>query len=220
MSDRLVLNDIPVDFSSGAIVPGLQGKRGKELLEEYIPILERVAKPKAIIKWVDSEVIDENHAVVDGVVFESVILADKLKNQRRVIMYIVTAGNEISDCDEIDIDAMKDIFGGVVLVNSVLKVKEFISDELKMTGLSELNPGSLPDWPIVNNLAICDIIGNVEEIGVTLRENGYMLPWNTVSGIMFTGSDGYQNCSLCTKINCIGRRAEFNKEEYKRLFKK
>jgi hypothetical protein len=54
MSDRLVLNDIPVDFSSGAIVPGLQGKRGKELLEEYIPILERVAKPKAIIKWVDS----------------------------------------------------------------------------------------------------------------------------------------------------------------------
>ena len=52
---------------------------------------------------------------------------------------------------------------------------------------------------------------------VTIRENGYMKPWNTTSHIHFSGH-GYQNCSLCRKYDCIGRRAPFNRAEYIRIF--
>ena len=80
-----------------------------------------------------------------------------------------------------------------------------------------LNPGSLPDWPIANNFALFDMIGGTEEIGVTLRDNGYMRPWNTTSHIHFPGH-GYQNCSLCRKYDCVGRRAPFDRGEYIRIF--
>ena len=61
------------------------------------------------------------------------------------------------------------------------------------------------------------MIGNVEEIGVTLREDGYMKPWNTTSHIHFPGH-GYQNCSLCRRYDCVGRRAKFDRAEYIRIF--
>ncbi len=37
------------------------------------------------------------------------------------------------------------------------------------------------------------------------------------SHIHFSG-DGYQNCSLCKKLDCIGRRAKFDRSEYVRIF--
>ncbi|MBQ2041981.1 MAG: vitamin B12 dependent methionine synthase, partial [Firmicutes bacterium] len=60
-------------------------------------------------------------------------------------------------------------------------------------------------------------IGGVDEIGVSLNDAGYIKPWNSGSHIHFPG-DGYHNCSLCRKYDCIGRRAPFNREEYIRIF--
>ena len=50
-----------------------------------------------------------------------------------------------------------------------------------------------------------------------LNAAGYIKPWNSGSHIHFSG-DGYQNCSLCRKYDCVGRRARFNREEYIRIF--
>ena len=79
--------------------------------------------------------------------------------------------------------------------------------------------GSLPDWPIANNFALFDILGPAtDEIGVTIMESGFMDPWKSGSGIIFSHAGGYQNCMLCQNIDCIGRRAEFDQEEHDRIF--
>ena len=93
----------------------------------------------------------------------------------------------------------------------------YMSEQFGFDGSSMLNPGSLPDWPIENNFPLFDIIGNVDEIGVTLNEAGYITPWNSGSHIHFPG-EGYQNCSLCRRYDCVGRRAPFDHAEYVRVF--
>ena len=218
MSERIVFNGLKVDVTAEEIASRFGRRAAKLDIEGYAAILREFARPKAIIRWADSEVIDDRHVRIDGNVFESIVLADKLNGLHRVILYIATAGNEIKDCDLIHPEAAKDILSGIALMRGIREMHRYLSEELGMSELGTLNPGSLPDWPIENNHALCDLIGNVGEIGVTLNEKGYMLPWNSSSGILFTGADGYQNCSLCTKLDCIGRRAPFNKDEYRRLF--
>lgn len=219
MSERIVFNDLRVDVTAEDIAPRF-GKRAAKLdMDGYASVLREVARPKAILRWADTEVLDNRHVNIAGHVFESFVLADKLKDLHRVILYVATAGNEIKDCDRIRPEVAKDILSGVALMKGNREVRRYLSEEMGMTGLGALNPGSLPDWPIENNHALCDLIGDVGEIGITLNEKGYMLPWNSSSGILFSGADGYMNCSLCTKLDCIGRRAPFNKEEYIRLFR-
>ena len=94
---------------------------------------------------------------------------------------------------------------------------QYMKDKFGFDGSSMLSPGSLPDWPIENNFPLFDMIGNVAEIGMSLTEAGYIKPWNSGSHIHFSG-DGYQNCSLCKKYDCVGRRARFNRSEYIRIF--
>ena len=60
-------------------------------------------------------------------------------------------------------------------------------------------------------------IGGLDEIGVTLNAAGYIHPWNSASQIHFPGN-GYENCSLCKKYDCIRRRAPFDLAEYRRVF--
>ena len=220
MNERIVFREIPVNISSEDLKGNLGRRTGRLKLEDYLPIVNRVAKPKAIIKWVESEVIDENHVIVDGHEFESVLLADKLKNLYRVVVYVATAGDEIRTCEEIKSEAIKDMLAGIVLRYARDWINTYLVKELEMTEVSCLNPGSLPDWPVSNNHAVCEIAGDIGEIGVSINDNGFMNPWNSSSGILFTGSPNYRNCNLCTELNCIGRSAPFDKEEYKRLFKK
>lgn len=220
MSERIVFDDIRVDVTAEEIAPRF-GRRAARLdLEGYADIMREVARPKVILRWADSKVLDDGHTDVDGHIFESIVLADKLRDLHRVILYVATAGNELKDCERIKPEAAVDILSGIALMKGIREMNRYLSEDMGMSGLGTLNPGSLPDWPIENNHALCDLIGDVGEIGVTLNEKGYMLPWNSSSGIMFTGADGYQNCSLCTKLDCIGRRAPFNSEEYRRLFGK
>ncbi len=219
MSDRLVFNDIPVELTPEFVSTALGKRVGRLKLDDYLPLANKIARPKAIINWVDSEVIDDSHVKIAGHVFESVLLADKLKDLHKVVVYVATAGEDIMNCDEIKSTGVKDMLGAAVLRYARNWVNDFLARELNMQDVGSLLPGSLPDWPVINNHAICEIVGNIEEIGVTIKDNGYMQPWNSSSGILFAGSVGYYNCMLCTKLTCVNRRAEFNEEEYRRLFR-
>lgn len=218
-SERIVLN-IPVDFTVETLAPLCRVRPDSgawDLLEEAVPLVNQFGAPRAVIKWASVNAIEGDHTTIDGVTFESKVVADKLRHTPRVFLSVVTAGSGLEQCEELKNGLMLNMLDGALLYHASAWMIGYMKDRFGFDGSSMLSPGSLPDWPIQNNFSLFDIIGNTEEIGVSLNAAGYIKPWNSGSHIHFSG-DGYQNCSLCRKYDCVGRRARFNREEYIRIF--
>jgi hypothetical protein len=218
-SERIVL-DIPVSFTAEELAKLCRVRTDSiafVTVEESLEYVNEWGAPKSVIKWATVNGVEGDLTTVDGVTFQSRVVADKLKDMPRVFLSVITAGSGLERCEDLEGDPFLDTLNGALLAHATGWTIRYMKEQFGFDGSSMLNPGSLPDWPIRNNFALFDLIGNVEEIGVTLRENGYMKPWNTTSHIHFSGH-GYQNCSLCRKYDCVGRRAKFNREEYIRIF--
>ena len=218
-SERIVL-DIPADFTLEQFAGLCRIKEGSpayEELEDALPIIRQWGAPKAIIRWANVERIEGDETTIEGVTFRSRVVADKLKGTPRVFLSVVTAGDGLERSGEFDGDPFLNTYNAALLFHASMTMIRYMKEKFGFDGSSTLNPGSLPDWPIENNFPLFDMIGNVDEIGVSLTEAGYIKPWNSGSHIHFSG-DGYQNCSLCRNYGCVGRHARFNRAEYIRIF--
>ncbi len=218
-SERIVLH-IPVDISAEEFAAFCRIRTDSpafEMLQDTYPLIREYGVPKAIIKWANVDSIEGDRTTIEGVTFTSRVVADKLKDTLRVFLSVITAGTGLEESGEFDDDPFLDTYNGALLFFASRYVVDYMKEKFGFDGSSMLNPGSLPDWPISNNFALFDMIGSVLEIGVSLNDAGYIKPWNSGSHIHFSG-DGYHNCSLCKKYDCIGRRAKFNRDEYIRIF--
>ena len=218
-SERIVLH-IPTDFTAEGFAELCRIKKDSsafEELEESLPLIRQYGAPKAIIRWANVERVCGDETTIEGVTFHSRVVADKLRETPRVFLSVVTAGDGLERSGRFEDDPFLGTYDGALLFHASGYVISYMKEKFGFDGSSTLNPGSLPDWPISNNFPLFDIIGNVGEIGVSLNEAGYIRPWNSGSHIHFSG-DGYKNCSLCKKYDCIGRRAPFDREEYIRIF--
>ncbi len=186
-------------------------------IEEALPLINRYGAPRAIIRWANVDRIEGDATTIEGVTFRSRVVADKLRDTPRVFLSVITAGDGLERSGALAGDPFLDIFNGALLFFISEYVVRYMKESFDFDGSSMLNPGSLPDWPIGKNFQLFRIIGNVDEIGVSLNAAGYIKPWNSGSHIHFSGN-GYQNCSLCRKYDCIGRRAKFDRSEYLRIF--
>ncbi len=218
-SERIVLH-VPVDFTLEELARFCkisEDSAAYEALEDAFPLILRYGAPKAVIKWASVDRVEGDETTIDGVTFHSKVVADKLRSTPRVFLSVVTAGYGLENSGEFDDDPFLNTYDFALLMHASKYMIDYMKESFGFDGSSMLNPGSLPDWPIRNNFPLFDIIGNVDEIGATLNEAGYIKPWNSGSHIHFSG-DGYQNCSLCKNYDCVGRRASFDREEYIRIF--
>ena len=218
-SERIVLR-IPVDFTAESLAPLCRIKPDSgafDLLEEAVPMVNQWGAPRAVIRWSNVDSVEDDCTTIDGVTFKSKVVADKLRDNPRVFLSVVTAGSGLEQCPELKDGLLLDVLNGALLYHASAYMINYMKEQFGFDGSSMLSPGSLPDWPIKNNFALFDIIGNVDEIGVSLNSAGYINPWNSGSHIHFPG-DGYHNCSLCRNYDCIGRRAKFDRAEYIRIF--
>ncbi len=218
-SERIVL-DIPVKLSLeefAALCRIRPESSAYDMLEDSLPLVLKYGAPKAIIKWAHVDSVEGDKTTIEGVTFSSKVVADKLRSLPRVFLSVITAGHGLEECGEFDDDPFLNTYNGALLFYASMYTTQYMKDKFGFDGSARLNPGSLPDWPIANNFALFNIIGNVSEIGAELNDAGYIKPWNSSSQIHFS-EEGYQNCSLCKKYDCIGRRAKFNREEYVRIF--
>ena len=219
LSERIVLH-VPVDFTAEQLAGLCRVKKDSsayEELEDALPLIRKYGSPKAIIKWANVDGIDGDETTIEGVTFRSKVVADKLRDTPRVFLSVVTAGSGLEESGEFDGDPFLNTYCGALLFHASMYMVRYMKDQFGFDGSSMLSPGSLPDWPIRNNFPLFEMIGHVDEIGVSLNDAGYIKPWNSGSHIHFSG-DGYQNCSLCKKYKCPGRRARFNRAEYIRIF--
>lgn len=79
-------------------------------------------------------------------------------------------------------------------------------------------PGSLPDWPVINNHALFELAGGAEEIGLSLDEEGFIYHINSVAGILYDRDNHFVSCRLCRSENCVGRKAPFSEKAYTDVF--
>ncbi|MGI6659336.1 MAG: hypothetical protein ACOX4N_08020 [Dethiobacteraceae bacterium] len=220
--DRVVFDYIPVKFDIEDVMQQMRIRPNSsfsEVFSEALNIAEQHLRCKAVLKWVNVDQVRDNVTTIDGVSFTSKVMADNLKEIKKVFLCVMTVGAEIDDCQELSDNALRDMIKGVALGYVHKFVFDYITDKFGYRDLAMMTPGSLPDWPIVNNKDLFAMIDNVaEDIGVSLNEHYYMLPYNSVSGIIFSSSTGYVNCKLCKNLDCIGRHAPFDQAEYDRIF--
>ena len=217
-----IVCDIPVTFDPEQAAAYTGVKPGSIYFQELVGARDlylQHAKPKAVLKWVNIEHGDDGRVLVEGHRFDSRVVNEKLGSMDRAFIYVATAGTELEDVPGLDTVLMKESLTMYSLITAMGYVMQFLTESFGYSEPGTLNPGSLPDWPISNNFALFDILGPAtDQIGVSIMDSGYMRPWKSSSGIVFTDASGYQNCMLCKQLDCIGRRAEFDQVEYDRIF--
>ena len=133
----------------------------------------------------------------------------------QVFPFVVTIGNELLERAEASDDMLEkfylDAIGNLALNKTRRYLENHLRDRFTISCLSHLSPGSLPDWPIEEQLNLFSLLNGVERaIHVRLTDNFLMIPTKSVSGIFFPTEMPFQSCQLCPRDPCPGRRAAYS----------
>ena len=164
---------------------------------QALGIAEEKLHCRAILKWAHVGEIEADDVSIDNTIFKSKVMADNLKDKEHVFLYILIVGDEIDKEGIIEEAVLKDIIKRVALDAGRRYLEEYLMKNFGFQDISYMNPGSLPDWPIKNNVPLFEMIENIEEIGAKINTHHYIIPWNASSGIIFENENGYSNCALC-----------------------
>lgn len=215
---EMIFDDIPFRVDMGAVA----NKAGIDpedddlypLLMDLAKRAQAVARPKSVIKAVTVSHEDGRVSAIGDKPFSSVILDKNLSEHDCVFAYVVTCGLEL---DEVDTggDALVEYWLDAIRLQAVgaamKHVTEYVKDHYRIKKIARLNPGSLPQWPISEQTKLFAVIGDVKAaIGVTLTDSFLMRPLKSVSGLMYETEKEYENCMLCRRFDCPGRRADFD----------
>ena len=223
------LDNIPVKTTFEQALKRLKIEDDEDiaLISGLFETAKKIARPKVLYKEAYVEEISGNKVSIDGVDFESGVLAANLKNIHRVFAYVCTCGTEVDDWSHKEKDYVVslwlDMIKQMFLFEANEFLREYIKNSYKLEKLSSVNPGSgnVDNWHISQQKQLFAMIGGVkEEIGVTLTESFLMIPTKSTSGLLFPSETEFVNCELCGREKCPGRRAEFDGELYAQIFKK
>jgi len=188
-------------------------------LEELVQTAQTIGRPKAIFKASTIEERGKDYLVIDGIKFSSRILAVNLADTDSVFPYVITCGTELAEWAETLTD-MLDSFITDAIMEAVLRSARdnfflMMDQDYMLTHASTMNPGSLPEWPIREQVPLFQLLGDVTgKTGVVLKPSFLMMPIKSVSGIRFPNEATYENCMLCPKENCPGRKSPYDQQLY------
>ena len=221
------LDDIPVRaaFEDALARLKIEEEDDIELVAGLFETAKKTAHPKALYREAFVEEISGKRVKIDGHVFESEVVAANLKDVHRVFAYVCTCGTEVDDWSHGEKDYVVSLWLDMIKEMFLMEAGAFLHEHLKNSfrfeKLASVNPGSgnVDNWHISQQKELFSLVGDVKsEIGVTLTDSFLMLPTKSTSGLYFPSETGYANCALCTRKNCVGRRAEFDKTLYDSIF--
>lgn len=212
----IVLKDMPVSLPLRNLTAKLRIREGSSQeadLAKMIAEAEAIARPKALCGLAYIEERGEEQVVIEGVLFSSRVLAVNLEPVNRVFPYVATCGTEL-DAWAAKFDDVLDRYWSEAIREAAMRVAfswvdTFLESTYRVTGTSRMNPGSLADWPVQEQIGLFKLLGDTESrVGVRLTESCLMLPTKSVSGIRFTAASTWENCMLCPRPDCPNRRAK------------
>ena len=185
---------------------------------------EIIGRPKALFKMSYVQDRGDDYVIVDGIKLTSRVLRINLDEKYRVFPYIVTCGTEIEQWSKTIKDFMEsywvDGMKEMALAEATRELYRRIEQDYHPGSVASMNPGSLEDWPIDQQTYLFRILGDPkQDIGVELTDSYLMVPIKSASGILFSDSKGFENCRMCSRENCPGRRAPYDPhlvESYKK----
>jgi hypothetical protein len=221
----VIFSDIPFTLSAEEIAPQLHLEPGTEDYDTFAGLLRQaaaVARPKAIYTTSFITARGEDFVELDGVKMSSHVMAVNFANIHRAFPFVMTCGMEVEEWSVGITDMLEgwwvDTLKAHILGKATKNLIAHLKDGLKLGRFSSMNPGSLPDWPITEQTKLFSLLGDVKAaIGVTLTESMLMIPAKSVSGVYFQTESNYENCQLCARENCPGRRKPYDENSYKEL---
>lgn len=226
--DPVVLEQIPLSLTATDVAPAVRVRPGTAAFEELQTLVEdalAVARPKAVYNTVLVTGRGEDFLELDDIPLESRLMPRNLAKVHRAFPYVVTCGAELDAYGQTLTDMIQlwrlDTIKELILAQANQYLDRHLSEVVGLGHFSVMNPGSLPDWPLDEQPKLFALIGDVEGlIGVRLTDNLLMLPTKTLSGLAFQSEEDYQECRLCNRRACPGRRVAFDEGEFQRLMGK
>lgn len=215
-----IIDHIPVEIKPENILKVMCLKvrqpRIEAILAELIPQAMKIARPKALYKVAYIDKKGDDTIEIEGITFHSHVLRVNIDKIERVFPYVGTCGREL---DELDAggDALRQLCLDNIKMVTVGLAMNYLFGQIKnkyqLGQTAHMNPGSLVDWPITQQRPLFSLFeGQETTIGVRLTEGCMMQPMKSVSGIFYTSEVKYENCQLCPREGCMGRRAPYSPE--------
>jgi len=197
-----------------------ENPRRLERLGEMVSQAQDLARPKAIFRMAPIDEVGEDTVTVAGVAFRSRLLKTNLKDVGRVFPFAATCGVELDQWSHGFEGPLEGFWADTIKEHVLLKAMEYVvphvSEVYAAGPVALMNPGSLPDWPLEQQLPLMSLLGDVEgQTGIRFSPNLVMFPTKSLTGIIFSTDTSYENCMLCTNLDCPRRRAEFDAELYR-----
>jgi hypothetical protein len=209
---------IPVTLNLGEIAARLRFdpvRAGVESLDELIALAQGLIRPRAVYEVAYVGAKGEGTVEVAGATFKSYILRKNLEATNKVFPYIITVGPEPERAASAQGDLLKQYYLEEMANMALESAAGWLGGRLEarygITGLSNMSPGSLEDWPITEQTKLFSIFGDTERlVGVRLTDSMLMLPRKSVSGILFPSEEGFVACQLCEREHCSSRKAAYS----------
>jgi hypothetical protein len=215
-----ILDDIPVTLDAAALSEKLHLEPGSEEAAEFEALLGRVrgvGRPKVLYRMAAVSGRGPDAVAIDGVWFTSPILARNLEGVERVFPYVATCGVEYDAIALPEQSMLCRFWLDAIKEEALMQADEFFNRHVEHAHrpgpMASMNPGASGSdvWTIKDQRPLFALIGDVEaRIGVRLTESCLMIPNKSVSGIRFPSAQGFENCAVCPREVCQGRRAPYD----------
>ncbi len=209
---------INIDIDTEKLLYRLKINKGSPAESKIISLLNKaksIANPIAIYRETTANRISEDIIEIDHFKFKSKLLATLLSNTSQVYPHIVSCGITLEKWSE----EIEDMFlrycaeeiKSLYLQETITFLNTRIQKKANINSiLSSVNPGSLHDWPIDDQLKIYNMLFNKPDADIIISENAVLTPSKSVSGILFHSKEYFTNCMLCIQENCEERRYCYN----------
>jgi hypothetical protein len=226
--NSLILDKIPFQIDIEQLWKSLRIKEGSEYvgkLQRLVNEAQAIGKPKAFYKAAFIETKMDDQVVINGTVFTSRVLRVNLDKVYRVFPFVATCGVELEAWSSSIEDMLQkywvDVIKEMALRKAIKHLQEHLIQHYSLVKMSRMNPGSLPDWPLQEQQPLFAILGKgTESIGIQLTDHCLMIPVKSVSGIWFPAEVSFENCRLCPREKCPGRRAPYDQGLFDRKYRK
>lgn len=216
-----VLDAIAVTFDTDEVMARMRLPADnpdlRRSVSHLVELAQQVARPKALygVRFVERR--GKDWLEIGGVTFTSRVLRKNLDTVERVFPYVATCGRELEEVDLPADDFMApyimDTIKAQALGTALSHLFAHLREKYALSKTSRMNPGSLPDWPLTQQVPLFSLFGDVESlIGVRLTDSYLMFPVKSVSGLLFPTEVTFESCQLCRREVCPGRRAAFDPE--------
>lgn len=217
-----IFDNIPVKANSEKFLKAfyINNSEDESKLTDMIKEAENIVNPKGVYKESFIQEISAEELLIDNISFKSSLLVNNLRDQETVFAFVITVGHEIGKWAK-NIEGLLEQYWAMkiqedFLQQAVTYIFDKIEEEKQLGKMATMNPGSINEWPISEQLKLFNLIGEVKvKIGVELTDNYLMLPSKSLSGFRFINKFNYVNCKLCTRVNCPDRRANYDENFYK-----